>query len=223
MRTNKPMRAATALMALTMITSCFVGGTFAKYLTTTSGNDSARVAYWGFNVTEKTDLDLFDATYDEGNVARSSNDTSTEVVNLIAPGTSKKTTFKFVNANAQAPEVAYTLEINADGVITDELEAQLEFYLDDENKTNPLTMAGLVDAIEALAGEGATEGKLDYVAGAIPAAFASDSEHTIEWEWTIGGVDDNGQGDDNHLGNEAFTADLDQLSLAITVTAEQID
>lgn len=45
MRKNKAMRTAALLLVLVLMTSCFVGGTFAKYTTTASGSESARVAY----------------------------------------------------------------------------------------------------------------------------------------------------------------------------------
>lgn len=41
------LRAAGLLFALVLITSCFVGGTFAKYVTSKSASDSARVAKFG--------------------------------------------------------------------------------------------------------------------------------------------------------------------------------
>lgn len=44
---NKPMRAAGALLVATMLTTCMTAGTFAKYTTTDSATDSARVAKFG--------------------------------------------------------------------------------------------------------------------------------------------------------------------------------
>ena len=42
MKKTKLMRAALLLLVLTLITSCFVGGTFAKYTTSAEGSDTAR-------------------------------------------------------------------------------------------------------------------------------------------------------------------------------------
>lgn len=50
MRKNRTMRLAALLLALTLITSCFVGGTFAKYTSTATGSDTATVAAWSFIV-----------------------------------------------------------------------------------------------------------------------------------------------------------------------------
>ena len=54
---NWTLRAAVLMLALVLITSCFVGGTFAKYVTSGSGTDSARVAKFG--VTVKANVDVF--------------------------------------------------------------------------------------------------------------------------------------------------------------------
>ena len=53
---NWTMRAAVLMLVLVLITSCFVGGTFAKYVTSGSGTDSARVAKFGVTVTASGDL-----------------------------------------------------------------------------------------------------------------------------------------------------------------------
>lgn len=50
MKKTNSMRVAVAMLALTLITSCFVGGTFAKYTTSASGNDFARVAKFGVEI-----------------------------------------------------------------------------------------------------------------------------------------------------------------------------
>lgn len=50
-KTGKTMRVAGLLLALVLVTSCFVGGTFAKYVTSGTGTDSARVAKFGVEIT----------------------------------------------------------------------------------------------------------------------------------------------------------------------------
>lgn len=51
MKKNKMMRMASVLLVLTMLTTSIIGGTFAKYTTTGSATDTARVAKWGVTVT----------------------------------------------------------------------------------------------------------------------------------------------------------------------------
>ena len=50
MNRNRLMKASAFLLVSTMATSCFVGSTFAKYVSENQGEDSARVAKWGVEV-----------------------------------------------------------------------------------------------------------------------------------------------------------------------------
>ena len=56
------LRAAGLLFALVLITSCFVGGTFAKYVKSVSGTQLARVARFGVEITAE-DNTAFNTTY----------------------------------------------------------------------------------------------------------------------------------------------------------------
>lgn len=219
MKKTKFMRAALLLLVLTLITSCFVGGTFAKYTTSTTGSDSARVAYWGFDQGASTNIELFDTTYDNGNVKSSKTD------NVIAPGTSKTSTFAFgytnnTAKNITAPEVKYNFKVDVTTTgKTTELDANPSFkwtlQKGAEEATKYDTVASLAGAIKALSG--ADSGSMDYNAGMLPDNFASaDEVYTIGWEWAFDGNDHT----DTELGN---MQELDNVEIAITITATQID
>lgn len=132
-RNNKLMKASGVLLVLTLITSCFVGGTLAKYVSENDGKDSARVAKWGVTV-EVTGDEAFAETYgkddvnsklDGNSVAsagsesvtftwNSSTGSKNERVNIsdvIAPGT--KGTFGGIKVTG-TPEVAVKIETNAE-------------------------------------------------------------------------------------------------------------
>lgn len=89
-------RLAVALLALTMITSCFVGSTFAKYVTKAEGTDTARVAKWGILVTVEgnvfadkyaaEDVDYLEAGGEYSVVAFA--EEGEEADQVVAPGTS---------------------------------------------------------------------------------------------------------------------------------------
>ena len=55
---NKMMRIASVLLVAALITTCAISGTFAKYVTKVSGEDTARVAKWGILLGMEGD-DLF--------------------------------------------------------------------------------------------------------------------------------------------------------------------
>ena len=101
MKKNRLMRVAAMLLVLTLVTSCFVGGTFAKYTSTFSGTDEARVAKWAFSVggsavdlkTTKTfDFELFKASeIKEEDLSGDDGEVDTNGIlddaKVIAPGT----------------------------------------------------------------------------------------------------------------------------------------
>lgn len=224
MRKNKMMRAASGLLVATLLTTSVISGTFAKYTTSTTGTDSARVAYWGFNQRAQTNIDLFDDTY--------INVDSENEYNVVAPGTSKSTTFAFGyneykdgegTAIVKAPEVAYTLTVGveATGEYTDlDTNENFKWSLTDATgkKTEYQTVAELTDAIKALSGD--STGIKTYRAGELPKAFTSaDETYTVGWDWTYN-TNEAGDIKDTSMGN---ATSLDNVGLTITITATQVD
>ncbi|MCR5808090.1 MAG: hypothetical protein K6G56_00855 [Clostridiales bacterium] len=120
MKKNWTVKVAALMLALTMITACFVGSTFAKYVTKAQGEGQARVAKWGILLTMNgapfaKQYETHDDTYNEDGKHKYSVISSMDDY-VVAPGTSSKD--KDVNGDMVAtvkgtPEVAtrYTLEI----------------------------------------------------------------------------------------------------------------
>jgi len=105
------LRAAGLLFALVLITSCFVGGTFAKYVTSKSASDIARVARFGV-VIEAHDNTAFKTTYDTDTAGISSVVTST-TDSLVAPGTGEDNTATL--SITGKPEVAVHVALSMTG------------------------------------------------------------------------------------------------------------
>lgn len=247
MKKNKAMRLASALLVLTLLTTCAISSTFAKYVTKAEGSDKARVAYWGFNQIAETTIDLFDTTYDDGKVKAANEE------NVIAPGTKKSTTFAFgytdnTGKNIKAPEVAYTfkVDVTATGTTT-KLDANDNFKWTlakgDAAATEYNTVEQLVNAIKALSGD--ASGTKTYQPGNLPADFTSAGvTYTIGWKWDFqdkvdvtldqvhGGFVTNFDGlatpeeaaqqdaADTELGN---MQNLENVELKIAITATQVD
>lgn len=222
MKKNKIMRLASALLVLTLMTTCAISSTFAKYTTSTTGGDKARVAYWGFDQGADTTIGLFDGNY--------TNVTSSGEVdgfsNVIAPGTEDTAEFAFGYTNYKtnaitAPEVAYTFTVTP--TITgdyDELDANPSFKWtlkkpNDAKATEYQTVAALLADIKKLSGD--ASGSKSYQPGELPAAFTSaDENYTIGWKWDYNGNDDK----DTALGNSQT---LENVTFNITITATQVD
>lgn len=248
MKKNKAMRLASALLVLTLLTTCAISSTFAKYVTKAEGSDKARVAYWGFNQdAAATTIDLFDGVYTNVKASGEVDGFS----NVIAPGTEKSTTFAFGYTNYKtdkitAPEVAYTFTVKP--TITgdhDELDANENFKWtlkkpSDTTATEYKTVAELLAAIKALSGD--ASGEKEYAAGQLPGAFTSAGEtYTIGWKWDFedriettivpgshGGALDFGavanapqqDATDTAMGNSQT---LEHVTFTIAITATQVD
>lgn len=232
MRKNRMMRAASALLVAVLMTTCTISGTFAKYVTEASSQDTARVANWGFTKDTIVELDMFDSTYDDDVAYQSENGAPT---NLIAPGTEKLTnSFSIINAETNKPEVKYSFSVSVDGsdcaqVIQDN--KNIIWYLDGAKVGTNGTWAELMDAIKLLSGD--ASGTETYLPGTVPAAFASGVTHTVGWQWlfdvngdvVVYDLDTDGTPEttqnqyDTMMGN---AADLADVTLKITVTATQI-
>ena len=117
MKKNVLMRAASGLLVATMLTTCAISGTFAKYVTQDNGGDVARVAKWGVIV--QVEGDLYSQKYlNTDNVATDKIDTETTIgvngkqianTNVVAPGTKSDEFFSF-NING-TPEVDSQLTV----------------------------------------------------------------------------------------------------------------
>lgn len=115
------LRAAGLLFALVLITSCFVGGTFAKYVKSVSGTQLARVARFGVEITAEDDTAFKTtyATYASGlsigaNSVISSIGASGTRDKVVAPGTGedKAATLSITGT----PEVAVHVELTMSGM-----------------------------------------------------------------------------------------------------------
>lgn len=114
MKKNRTMKAAAVLLALTLMTSCFVGGTFAKYTSTVTGSDTARVAKWGVELSASTNLFAPEYNGDSG-VSVLADDGE----DVIAPGTEGTAIF-FTIAGAPEVDVRVTATLNGAAGIADD-------------------------------------------------------------------------------------------------------
>lgn len=220
MKKNRMMRLASGLLVAVLLTTSVISGTFAKYTTSASSKDSARVANWGFDNTESIIInDLFKNAYDNENVS--------SLVDVIAPGTTNSASFKFTydERNVDAPEVAYTFTVSVDGSICDPTIAanpNIRWRLDDGNWGDWGT---LLNSIKALSGD--ASGSKNYLPGQLPEKFGlNDNLHTVEWQWIFETKDNNDVVDtaqdvtDTTLGN---AENLANVELVITINATQLD
>lgn len=113
---NRTLRISLILAILTLVTSCFMGSTFAKYVTNNTGADTARVAKWGISV-EVGGFKGFKTSYakDDPTFIKA-DETVVATENVVAPGTTG--TFGSF-AVAGTPEVAVRVTYEASVVVSD--------------------------------------------------------------------------------------------------------
>lgn len=237
MNRNRLMKASAFLLVSTMATSCFVGSTFAKYVSEGEGEDSARVAKWGVEVTVTGDgfkteygKDDYNSNVD-GNTVISSTEEK-----VVAPGT--KGTFGGVKITG-TPEVA----VNVETIATVDLSGWNvadgdEFYCPLKFTVGEKTINGLDYSKDTAGGESSFE---NAIKTAIQEATTKQLEAgtdlsevgdgiTYSWEWPFekatgtAAIQDNIL--DTKLGDNAADDNPDndpKISITVKTTVTQIN
>ncbi len=238
MKKTKLMRAALLLLVLTLITSCFVGGTFAKYTTSKTGSDTARVAKWGVGITANgaTFAKEYDAKGNMGTITKSV--VSTE--NVVAPGTSDSMVKMTLNGKPEvAVKVSYAPKFDVENwTVTDNnptpfycpLVIRVSTKVDDDTIGNTVIMGRDYDSEEKFenAVNAAIAAYSDVYAAGTDLSGVNQKSLSVSWAWPFEETDAPAdpkakyhQTDENDtiLGN-AGTA---KISLEVTTTVTQID
>lgn len=194
---NKTMKMILITLLIAMIALVLVSGTYAKYTSSASGSDTARVAKWSFNVGENDIVAKDTFTFDLfKTITDTDGKTETDVVSanadkVIAPGTSGS--FDLVLENKSETSAKYGITYT----VTNTASIPVQFSVNGKDWTDNL--ANVV--------ESDTDTKLD----------ANNGRKTIkiQWKWAYDGDDTT----DVNLG-KVGTA---KLIVQADVTATQID
>ena len=212
----KRMSVLAILVLAISITAFSVAGTYAKYTSTDTISDKARVARW--NINELVNVSLFEDTYNNGAVKNLDDDTS--VTDVIAPGTKGSYNFKLEGS----VETNYTIKATVkEALETNGLEGRVVYYLKDGDTVlnSDTSLAGLKAALEAL-----YDGNTIYAAGSL-----DEKTYTIEWEWvfekntTVGEntvIDSENDATDTALGNKsAEGTNVPEVKITVDFTVTQ--
>ncbi len=236
MKKSVLFRVALVMLVLTMVTSCFVGGTFAKYVTSGEGADSARVAKFGVVVTGNGTA--FAEMYDDEAVAAASyatvvSDLTGDIKDLVAPGTKGNMVSMTLAGKPEVNvEVSYEAEVELGDNWIDKDDTS-KFYCPLKVTVAGTTLCGLdynsADAFETAIEDNIAAYSKSYSAGTDLSTVAGDSL-AVSWEWPFvadGTYAVNQQTDpkDTFLGDRAAenVDDAATITLAVTTTVTQID
>lgn len=226
---NAALRAAGLLLVLALATSCFVGSTFAKYVTSGNGSETARVAKFGVKVTgdntlfatkyEKTDDNYTKSTFTvvAANASADENDKTTGD-KVIAPGTNGTMTQFDVTGT---PEVAVRVSYGATLDLTN-------WTVDGDKEYCPLvfTVNGTPYKMEANETVADFKNKVEAAIKGVSADYAPNTDLSavnddlnVTWEWPFSTSAENDV-KDTALGNAETPA---EVTLTVSATVTQID
>ena len=232
-RKNHTLKLAGILLALVLVTSCFVGGTFAKYVTTGTGSDSARVAKFGVTVTANGTMFAKEYDTDTENVKKliarsviSSNDKE----KVVAPGTSgKMVSMTLAGTPEVAVNVRYKATVKLDNWVYKAGEnAAEEFYCPITIKVDKESYCGLdydnADLFKSAVENAINKSSANYK----PNTNLKDAKApSVSWAWTFvnAGEHKKEQDDvkDTYLGDQAAKGKAATISLEVVTTVTQID
>ena len=233
MKTNKMMRIASVLLVAVLLSTCAISGTFAKYVTSGTTDDSARVAKWGVTVTANSNM--FGNAYGENDAIVSYVDSDSDETltvrasasgtKVVAPGT-KGSLADFTVSGT--PEVDVTVSYSAVLTLTG-------WTLSDDTEYCPIVFtvgSATGSATYGMTGTTATNtsNSISELVTAVQNAIAnvSASYHTntnlseagndltVSWAWAYEGNNDT---NDTFLGNKGENVEID-LDITMTITQD---
>lgn len=203
MRKNRMMRLASTLLVLTLLTTCAISGTFAKYTSTSTASDTVRVAKWSFKVGDK-DIAKETMVFNLFETIKDTDGTTEEDVKsgkIIAPGTSGEFTISL--ANLSEVNAKYSIAFAATTTAI-----PLEYSTDD-GATWKTSIVDLNVTDKDIAMENDTDNDTDSV--------------TVDWRWSFDPTVDGWTDEkDTNLGIAAQGANQ-EITITATITATQVD
>lgn len=220
MKKNKMMRIASALLVLCLLTTCVISGTFAKYVTSADGSDSARVAKFGVSVAVSGSTFAKEYATDNADVAGviAKSVVSSADDNVVAPGTSGKMVDVVITGT---PEVAVNVSYVAAITLTGWEAKDGSYYCPLEITVGSKTFKGN-DYDDAAAFAAAVKAEIE----ASSANYAANTDLStaaipaVSWAWAFNGNDDV---KDTYLGDQAAADNAATVELSVTATVTQID
>ena len=218
---NVLMRSAGLLLVLVLVTSCFVGSTFAKYTVGGTGSDTARVAKFGVNVTASGTMFAKEYATDDGNAGTITKSViSTDKV--VAPGTKGDMASMTLTGTPEvAVRVSYAVnKFELKGWTTDGTTEYCPLVFTVGTASYKIGDAGItsVSDLQNKVKAAITAYSKDYEAKTDLSGVGADSLK-VSWAWAFEGDD----AKDTALGSRAAENKAATVELEITTTVTQID
>lgn len=228
---NNLSRTGAFIAILALGTSCFAGGTLAKYVTSGNATDTARVAKFGVEIAATT-ANMFSTEYAKDDTAYEGKLTvqSSTTDKVVAPGT-KGDVAAFTLSGT--PEVAVRVSYSADTVDFGDnwVDADGGYYCPIIVTVGDADVNGLdytsIDAFESAIQTAVNAYTVDYDPNTDLAALGT-SAPNVSWRWDFetGNTDAEKTANDvkdTYLGDQAADGNAATIKMAITAKVTQID
>ena len=205
MKKNHAARLGALALALTLVSTCLMGGTLAKYTTTVTGTATATVAKWVFNANNAAaDTKKFENI----NLGDTLNYKVTDIkTGVIAPGTEGKFDIE-LNGTGSKVGIDYTIEITKAAITMQnkELPSNLVF------STKEIKEGNTGNSLDKLSSESGSllSGTIDYKDSKMEKTI------TIYWKWPYA---TSTEGADIKDTNDSG---IENITLDITVTGTRV-
>ena len=205
MKKNHAARLGALALALTLVSTCLMGGTLAKYTTTVTGTATATAAKWVFNANNAAaDTKKFENI----NLGDTLNYKVTDIkTGVIAPGTEGKFDIE-LNGTGSKVGIDYTIEITKAAITMQnkELPSNLVF------STKEIKEGNTGNSLDKLSSESGSllSGTIDYKDSKMEKTI------TIYWKWPYA---TSTEGADIKDTNDSG---IENITLDITVTGTQV-
>lgn len=220
----KKSRIFSALLVLALLSTCVIGGTFAKYVTTGTATDTARVAKFGVTITATSDS-MFKDKYAKTDSTYTVGDNTVESqgsVKVVAPGTNGDLTgVTYTGVPEVAVRVTNEATVEFSGLWSD----GTSYYCPIVVTVGTTNIAGssytsttefataIKNAIEAYKADFAPGTNLSTETGIAP---------VVSWSWPFSTSDANDV-KDTYLGDKANEGTESRLTVTVKTTVTQID
>ena len=242
MMKNKAMRIAAGAGVTTLLTMSVISGSFAKYITSGTGTDSARAAKFGVTVTANGTMFASEYAKDDenvvGTIVKSVVSSGGESDHVVAPGTKGELLNATITGKPEvAVKVSYEPTLTLKGWEYTDEDSNLSteyfpiiFKVGDKKygvkgvkDSTGVAVANGSSSIGELktAVENAIKGySKNYAANTDLAGIGADGFVNVSWEWAYNGNSDE---KDTYLGDQAAANKASTVELSMKTTVTQID
>lgn len=212
MKKNTMMRIASVLLVVVLLTTSVISGTFAKYVTSGTGSDTARVAKFGVEV-DGTGVKAFADEYGTTVIA----DTADE--KIVAPGTNGTfSQFTIGGTTEVSTRVSFDANVTLTGwKVGGSFYCPIKIYV---NSVAVDTSACTTAAEYSTAVSNAVKAVYKDFA---PNTAIDTNALTVEWNWPFSTSDANDEKDTELGSQNATDENTNKIEVAITATVTQID